>query len=213
MNNVSVGAISNTYVGSGVTKKSAQIYTPGTSDQTIASGQYLSGDQTIKGDVNLVADNIKLGTSIFGVTGSYEGSSALNLQSKSVTYTSNGSATITPDAGYDGLSSVDVIVSVAGGCKIKKVTYTPRGYKLLTDVTISHNCGTIPKSIIVTSNNTNSAYLGSACGVNESGASSFKMYADYTGLTASVTTTELVYTGFVTTRYNSGTLYTYYFFY
>ena len=42
-------------------------------------------------------------------------SAAPNLQSKAVSYTENGTATITPDEGYDGLSSVDVTVDVSGG--------------------------------------------------------------------------------------------------
>ena len=42
-------------------------------------------------------------------------SSSPSLQSKSVTYTANGTSTITPDEGYDGLSSVDVTVDVSGG--------------------------------------------------------------------------------------------------
>ena len=67
---VTVGAVSSTYIGSKVTKKSAQTYTPGTSDQTIGSGQYLSGTQTIKGDSNLVGSNILSGKSIFCVPGS-----------------------------------------------------------------------------------------------------------------------------------------------
>ena len=53
--------------------KGAQTYTPTTTDQTIDSGRWLTGVQTIKGDSNLVASNIKSGVSIFGVSGSYSG--------------------------------------------------------------------------------------------------------------------------------------------
>lgn len=57
-----------------LTVQGAQTITPGTANKTIASGRYLTGTQTIKGDANLVAGNIKSGVSIFGVAGSYEGS-------------------------------------------------------------------------------------------------------------------------------------------
>ena len=52
------------------------------------------------------------------------GGGAPSLQSKSVTYTANGTATITPDAGYDGLSSVDVTVDVSGGGSVETCTLT-----------------------------------------------------------------------------------------
>lgn len=47
--------------------------TPNTTDQTLEAGKYLAGAQTIKGDANLIADNIASGVSIFGVVGTHSG--------------------------------------------------------------------------------------------------------------------------------------------
>lgn len=72
-----------------LTTQAAQTITPGTSNKTIASGRYLTGTQTIKGDANLVAENIRSGVSIFGVDGSYEGSAGGNFYATEVTLASN----------------------------------------------------------------------------------------------------------------------------
>lgn len=131
LSSVTVEAISNTYIGSSVTKKSAATYTPGTSNQSIASGQYLSGAQTIKGDSNLIASNIKKGVTIFNVTGSYnEATGGPTLQSKIVS-PSESTQTVSPDSGYDGLSKVTVnaISSTYVGSDVAKksaATYTPK---------------------------------------------------------------------------------------
>lgn len=134
LSQVTVNAVSRTYVGSGVTKKSAATYTPGTSDQSITSGQYLNGTQTIKGDSNLTAGNIRSGVKIFNVTGSYAGSSSggntPSLQTKTVN-PSESTQTVSPDSGYDGLSSVTVNAvsrTYVGSGVTKKAaaTYTPK---------------------------------------------------------------------------------------
>lgn len=52
-----------------VTTKAAATITPTTSNIEIAAGTYLTGKQTISGDANLVASNIKSGVTIFGVLG------------------------------------------------------------------------------------------------------------------------------------------------
>ena len=57
--------------------QAAQTITPGTANKTIAAGRYLSGVQTIKGDANLKAANIKKGVSIFGVAGTLTGKDSL----------------------------------------------------------------------------------------------------------------------------------------
>ena len=56
-----------------LTTKAAATITPSTSNQTIAAGTYLTGTQTIAGDADLKAANIKKGVNIFGVNGSYDG--------------------------------------------------------------------------------------------------------------------------------------------
>ena len=99
-----------------VTTKAAATITPGTSNQTIASGTYLTGTQTISGDANLVAGNIKSGTTIFGVTGSYTGGGSSNwtlLGTKSLGTISTSSTTDT-DTGQTivvtGWNDYDLIV-------------------------------------------------------------------------------------------------------
>ncbi len=67
----STGYAKGKLVTGSIKRKEAQTYIPGTTDQTISSGQYLNGDQIIKGDVHLVASNIKSGISLFGVAGTF----------------------------------------------------------------------------------------------------------------------------------------------
>ena len=81
--NSSTGVVTATigtsgYLASGTNKtlqlstQGSQTITPATTNQTISSGKYLTGTQTILGDANLVSENIKKNISIFGVTGTLE---------------------------------------------------------------------------------------------------------------------------------------------
>lgn len=88
-------------------KDSGGIITPGTSQKTaVAAGKYTTAATYVKGDSNLVAANIKSGVSIFGVSGTYEGSGSssetYNTQDLMQNVTSETSATY-----INGLTFVD----------------------------------------------------------------------------------------------------------
>lgn len=93
-----------------LTTQAAQTITPGTSNKTIASGRYLTGTQTIKGDSNLKAENIKSGVSIFGVAGSYEGSGGGGSETEMQTVTGS----IVPSDTDWGTTAGTEVFSVSG---------------------------------------------------------------------------------------------------
>lgn len=97
---VSSGTAGNVLVSlnANVTTQAAQTIYPSTSDQTINSGRYLTGNQTIKGVTtsNLTADNIKSGVvvtvgdsadadRILSVTGTYSGGGTIQYATKTAT--------------------------------------------------------------------------------------------------------------------------------
>ena len=83
--------------------KGAQTYTPTTTNQTISSGRWLTGAQTIKGDANLIASNIKSGVSIFGVSGAFP------PRATDVNWHNNTNSTIIVlSSGVDHHSKIDI---------------------------------------------------------------------------------------------------------
>lgn len=72
-------------------------YTPTKASKTVSlTGKYCTGDAVIKGDNNLVPENIKSGISIFGVAGSYTGDGG-NV----ISITSNRTWNSTLDSSFD----------------------------------------------------------------------------------------------------------------
>lgn len=126
LSSVTVGGIPADYVGSAVTRKAAQTYTPGTADQTIAAGQYLEGAQTIKGDANLAAGNIKSGVSIFGVAGTHSGGAA-NCQILAFTLAAHSSTNVTigtlSDEAYAHIDDANFCVAMCNETPSALVNY------------------------------------------------------------------------------------------
>jgi len=103
-----------------ITTKEAATITPGTTNQTIAAGQYLSGIQTIKGDANLIPANILSGKSIFGVNGT---ASESKIASGTATATSE---TVYVQHAWGGNSDTYYAVKVSG------LTFKPKAILVVT---------------------------------------------------------------------------------
>ncbi len=90
--------------------------TPGTTNQIITAGQYLSGVQTIKGDANLVAGNIKSGVNIFGVTGTMESLGGQLQPSTTVLLASNVNKDMDSSGGY--VKSKEIRIKYGGNITV-----------------------------------------------------------------------------------------------
>ena len=102
-----------------MTTKGATTYTPTTTNQTIASGTYLTGTQTISGDANLVAENIKKDVVIFGVTGTASGGVENVVIEYHDDFGSVAKIWVAPNA------TVEDVVDIELGTAYKKIT-TPK---------------------------------------------------------------------------------------
>ena len=106
---ISSGTAGNSAVSlsASVTTKGAATITPGTTDQTIAAGTYLTGAQTISGDANLIAANIISGKTIFGVAGSAAGGGSNWTKIGSQEFTVNTTSTSASSVGNISLTLSD----------------------------------------------------------------------------------------------------------
>lgn len=106
-----------------LTTQGAQTITPTTSDQTIAAGKFLTGAQTIEGDANLVASNIKSGVTIFGVSGSYTGGAVLTPTAGDYPVIGNANMVASPNNSTLTATAVTITIPVSGTYRFKWVAF------------------------------------------------------------------------------------------
>lgn len=155
---------------------------------------YVDASKTLT-DSNLTAANIKNGVSIFGVTGSYTGTSP-NLQAKTNISPSTSSQTIEPDNGYDGLSSVQINAMPSLTLPTTTSASATSGYT--SKATISRS--TSDQYInIPTGYNSTSAYYKISAVANGSASGPTNLSATSATVTTGTNTITLTKTGVTTT--------------
>lgn len=139
LSEVIVNPIPTNFIGSGITKKSAQEYTPGNSSITINAGQYLSGAQTIKAVPTVTGSATSNGT-YTPASGKYFSQFTVNVPPSGVTLPLLSQEVESTDqvlSGYQLISSDNTVVTgtmpnigkATGTISTKAGTYTiAKGY-------------------------------------------------------------------------------------
>lgn len=130
----SVGAISSTYVGSGITRKAAATVAPSTSEQTVcASGVYTTGAQKVSAITPSIVGNLDASSFAASIVAAVEG--------KGVTV---------PDGTLlDGMAALIESIEAGGGSvKVSTGTFTTTD-DITSNIVITHNLGVKPKLMCV----------------------------------------------------------------
>ena len=176
---ISSGTAGNSSVKltSPVNGKAAETYYPASTDRAIPADTWIYGTQSIKKvtTTNIAAGNIKAGVTVevgdaddpdrlVSVTGNYHGT----LQTKSKTYTPSTSQitdTISPDAGYDGMSSVGITVdAMPAGEVTSPASITGNNASLSYSVPLSRLA--LSQTVSVTPDVTTAGYVSSGTAGN-----------------------------------------------
>lgn len=122
LSSVAVGAISSTYIGSGITQQAGSTVTPSTSSQTVAtSGKYMTGDITVNPipsnyidttDADATASHLAIGKTAY-VNGQKISGTLGVLFVSNVTYNPTARRVVIP-AGYYTSNNVGVMISDLG---------------------------------------------------------------------------------------------------
>ena len=141
----SVGAISSTYVGSGVTRKAAATVAPSTSEQTVcASGVYTTGEQKVSAITPSIVGNLDASSFAASIVAAVEGKG------------------VTVPAGtlLDGMAALIESIEAGGGSGGR--AFASGSFTLSSNYTgsytITHDLGEIPYFFLVFCKSTNSLF-------------------------------------------------------
>lgn len=140
----SVGAISSTYVGSGVTRKTAATVAPSTSEQTVcASGVYTTGAQKVSAITPSIVDNLDASIFAASIVAAVEGK---GVTVPSGTLLDGMAALIESIEAGGGLTHNSLYIAASGTFTVAERTEMSNDNRFI----LQHNAGVIPLLVLIT---------------------------------------------------------------